>query len=117
MQAQGLPSQITTTGKLCANGHIIFIRSEANKCIGFLKIGFKKLFIRNRAGTIVEMKPLSVLDFYVDSKVQRGGHGRQLFDIMLKYQGAQPHQIAYDRPSHKLIGFLSKHFGLTKHVQ
>lgn len=94
----------------------MFIRSEANKCIGFLKIGFKKLFIRNRGGEIIEMKPLSVLDFYVDSSVQRGGHGRQLFDIMLKYQGVQPHQLAYDRPSHKLMGFLGKHFGLIKHV-
>ena len=36
---------------------------------------------------------------------------------MLKYQGAQPHQLAYDRPSFKLIGFLAKHFGLKNYVQ
>ena len=36
---------------------------------------------------------------------------------MLKYQGMQPAQFAYDRPSHKLMGFLAKHFNLIKYVQ
>jgi len=61
---------------------------------------------------MVEMKPLSVLDFFVDSSVQRGGQGRALFDIMLAYMDSKPALIAYDRPSHKLMGFLAKHFGL-----
>lgn len=63
------------------------------------------------------MKPLSVLDFFVDPSVQRGGHGRALFDIMLAYMNSKPALIAYDRPSHKLMGFLAKHFNLTSHVQ
>ena len=65
---------------------------------------------------MVEMKPLSVLDFFVDPSVQRGGHGRKLFDIMLAYMGSEPAKIAYDRPSHKLMGFLAKHFRLTSFV-
>ena len=56
-------------GKLQANGHIIFVKSQGAKCIGFLKVGYKKLFIRGRGGEMVEMKPLSVLDFYVDASV------------------------------------------------
>ena len=36
---------------------------------------------------------------------------------MLKYQGVQAAQLAYDRPSNKLMGFLAKHFNLTKYVQ
>jgi hypothetical protein len=68
-QAQRLPHPITSVGKLGANGHTLFVRSDGNKCIGFLKVGHKKLFVRNRSGTIVEMKPLSVLDFFVDSSV------------------------------------------------
>ena len=95
---------------MLANGHILFMRSEGTKCIGFLKIGEKKLFVRGRSGEINEIPPLSVLDFFVDAKVQRGGHGRQLFDTMLKSQGVEPWQLAYDRPSHKLMGFLAKHF-------
>ena len=64
-----MPSTITTLGKLKANGHIIFVKSEGNRCIGFLKVGYKKLFVRGRGGEIVEMKPLSVLDFFVDPSV------------------------------------------------
>jgi alpha-tubulin N-acetyltransferase 1 len=71
-----LPHPITSVGKLAANGHTLFIRCEGNKCIGFIKVGDKKLFIRNRSGTIVEMKPICVLDFFVDASVQRGGHGK-----------------------------------------
>ena len=48
--------------------------------------------------------------------VQRGGHGRALFDFMLKYEGVRPEKLAYDKPSEKLSGFLRKHFGLAKFV-
>ena len=112
-----MPSTITTLGKLQANSHIIFVKAQANRCIGFIKVGYKKLFVRGRGGEIVEMKPLSVLDFFVDASVQRGGHGRALFDTMLGYMNSEPALIAYDRPSHKLMGFLAKHFNLRDHVQ
>jgi alpha-tubulin N-acetyltransferase 1 len=81
--AQGLPQTITTLGKLAANGHRLYIKFEANICIGFIKVGVKKLFIRNHAGQIIEMSPLCVLDFYVHESVQRGGHGKDLFEKML----------------------------------
>lgn len=41
--------------------------------LGLLKVGVKKLFIRNDAGNIKEINPLCVLDFYVHESVQRGG--------------------------------------------
>lgn len=66
---------------------------------------------------MIEMKPLSVLDFFVDASVQRGGYGRALFDIMLTHMDSKPAMIAYDRPSHKLMGFLAKHFNLRSYVQ
>lgn len=66
---------------------------------------------------MTEMEPLAVLDFFVDPSVQRGGQGRVLFDVMLAEMKSKPALIAYDRPSHKLIGFLTKHFGLTNYVQ
>lgn len=101
---------------MIANGHTIYVKCEANRCIGFLKVGSKSLFVRNRSGTIVEMKPLCVLDFFVDASVQRGGHGKHLFDSMLSHQAIAPAKLAYDRPSPKLIGFLAKYFNLTKFV-
>jgi alpha-tubulin N-acetyltransferase 1 len=51
----------------------MYIKSESNHCIGFLKTGVKKLFIRNRAGSMIELSPKCVLDFYVHESVQRGG--------------------------------------------
>ena len=63
------------------------------------------------------MKPVWVLDFYVNEKVQRGGYGKALFDAMLEYEKQHPAKLAYDRPSPKLIGFMSKHFGLKSYVQ
>jgi alpha-tubulin N-acetyltransferase 1 len=100
-----------------ANGHILYIKYENNKCIGILKVGSKKLFVRNRSGQILELNPMSVLDFYVHESVQRGGHGKDLFEKMLSTQNVSARKLAYDRPSPKLKAFLSKHYGLKNHVQ
>ena len=54
---------------MIANGHVLFIKAEGTRCIGFLKVGEKKLFVRGRSGDINEIKPLAVLDFFVDSTV------------------------------------------------
>ena len=34
---------------------------------------------------------------------------------MLEYENLPAHKYAYDRPSPKLLGFLRKHFNLTKY--
>jgi len=75
-------------------------------------VGVKKLFVRNYQGQVIEMSPLSVLDFYVHESVQRGGHGKDLFQKMLLIEGVEPRKLAYDRPSPKLKGFLAKHYNL-----
>jgi len=81
-----------------------------------LKVGPRKLFIRGDNGAIKEIKPLCVLDFYVDHNVQRGCHGRALFEKMLEVERVRPEKLGYDRPSEKLISFLAKHYGLKKYV-
>ena len=63
-----------------------------------------------------EIKPICVLDFYVNENVQRGGHGRALFDVMLQTYRTTPERLAYDRPSNKLLGFNAKHWGLKRYV-
>jgi len=35
---------------------------------------------------------------------------------MLEYEDIQPNKIAYDKPSKKLIGFLSKHYNLNHYI-
>ena len=82
-----------------------------------LKVGPRKLFIRQNSGEIREIMPLCVLDFYVHESVQRGGHGKMLFEEMLRKENdVHPAKLAYDRPSPKLIGFLGKHYGLKSYV-
>jgi alpha-tubulin N-acetyltransferase 1 len=44
--------------------------------VGFLKMGKKKLFIRDEIGSMHEIDPLCVLDFYVHESQQRSGHGK-----------------------------------------
>ncbi|KAF9019830.1 Alpha-tubulin N-acetyltransferase 1 [Haplosporangium bisporale] len=83
---------------------------------GMLKIGEKKLFIVDKSGAMHEQVACCVLDFYVDDSCQRRGYGKLLFDYMLKVEDVEPNQIAYDRPSPKLYQFLSKHFGLDRHL-
>lgn len=41
-----------------------------------LKVGRKNLFHHDFNGTIKEVKPLCLLDFYVHESVQRTGFGR-----------------------------------------
>jgi len=52
----------------------------------------------------------------VHESVQRGGHGKALFDMMLSHENITPNKLAYDRPSEKLMAFCAKHFGLKKHI-
>jgi alpha-tubulin N-acetyltransferase 1 len=82
------------------------MKYQGSRCIGILKIGQKKLFIQNRIGQTIEITPTCVLDFYVHETVQRGGHGRHLFETMLNNQNVSPSNIAYDRPSDKFKSFL-----------
>lgn len=79
-------------------------------------MGTKKLFVRNRDGGIIEMSPLAVLDFYVHENVQRGGHGKDLYESMLKQENVEPRKLAYDRPSTKFKCFLAKHYNLKNFV-
>jgi alpha-tubulin N-acetyltransferase 1 len=52
----------------------------------------------------------------VHESVQRIGIGKILFEHMLKEEQIQPHKLAYDRPSPKLIGFLAKHYQLRDYI-
>merc|ERR1719333_1546491 len=69
-RAQGLRAAITSLEKLQSDQRI-YVLAEGSRVIGFLKVGPKKLFIEHRG--MVEMTPLSVLDFYIHESVQRGG--------------------------------------------
>ena len=111
-----MPAIITTASRLFTSDNRLYLRAEGNKVIGLLKVGVKKLFIRNELGGIKEISPLCVLDFYVHESVQRGGNGKALFEKMLEIEGVKPEKLGYDRPSEKLLAFLAKHYGLKRYV-
>ena len=116
-QAQQLNTTITSAHKFFISNHRIFIKAEQNRVLGFIKVGTKKLFLRDRNYNYHEVTPLCVLDFYVHESIQRRGIGKQLFDYMLKFEKKIPTELAYDRPSPKLISFLRKYFGLNDFIE
>jgi alpha-tubulin N-acetyltransferase 1 len=77
--AQGLNTIITTSSKFYSSNHRCYLRAEGNTVIGILKIGVKKLFVRDEQANYHEISPLCVLDFYVHESKQRGGHGKVIF--------------------------------------
>lgn len=85
-RAQKLNTTITSAHKFFVSNHRIFIKAEENKVLGFIKVGSKKLFLRDRNFNYHEVNSLCVLDFYVHESTQRRGIGKQLFDFMLKFE-------------------------------
>ncbi|XP_033950281.1 alpha-tubulin N-acetyltransferase 1 isoform X2 [Pseudochaenichthys georgianus] len=121
-KAQQLPASITSASKLQSQKHQLYLLKEGESkggrgvVVGFLKVGYKKLFLLDRQGSHVEAEPLCVLDFYIAENLQRYGYGRELFDFMLQHKKLEPVLMAYDRPSPKFLSFLAKHYCLTPSV-
>lgn len=86
-KAQGLNTIITTASKFFSSNHRIFIKAQGNKVIGFMKVGVKKLYVRDEYANYHEINPLCALDFYVHESEQRNGHGKvnTIFHIFLDY--------------------------------
>ncbi|XP_052018916.1 alpha-tubulin N-acetyltransferase 1 isoform X2 [Apodemus sylvaticus] len=122
-KAQHLPAPITSALRMQSNRHVIYILKDTSArpagkgaIIGFLKVGYKKLFVLDDREAHNEVEPLCILDFYIHESVQRHGHGRELFQYMLQKERVEPHQLAIDRPSPKLLKFLNKHYNLETTV-
>jgi alpha-tubulin N-acetyltransferase 1 len=86
------------------------------RALGFIKVGPVGLYLYDEAGAVQRLEPLCVLDFYVHESRQRGGIGRRLFEAMLAAERAEPHRLGFDRPSHKFLSFLHRHYGLVKYT-
>jgi hypothetical protein len=104
----------------CDDGQVIYLlwrkstkRENLSIIVGMLKIGRKKLYIRDMRERSYELTPICILDFYVHETLQRQGHGHHLYDFMLKSETVEPGQVAIDKPSDSLLQFMSKHYGLT----
>jgi len=116
-RAQGLSQVLTSLMRLQTHvDHRLYMLCQGRCSIGILKVGTKKLFVRNEIADMKEIEPLCVLDFYVHEKAQRSGFGKILYEHMLLNENILPHQLAYDRPSPKLLSFLANHYKLSAYV-
>ncbi|XP_070840886.1 alpha-tubulin N-acetyltransferase 1 isoform X4 [Chaetodon trifascialis] len=121
-KAQQLTAPITSTSKLQSQTHQLYLLKDGESnggrgvVVGFLKVGYKKLFLLDIQGVHIEAEPLCVLDFYIAENLQRHGYGLELFDFMLQHKNLEPVLMAYDRPSPKFLSFLAKHYCLTQSV-
>ncbi|TKS65645.1 Alpha-tubulin N-acetyltransferase 1 [Collichthys lucidus] len=121
-KAQHLPAPITSASKMQSQRHQLYLLKDGESnggrgvVVGFLKVGYKKLFLLDLQGVHIEVEPLCVLDFYIAENLQRHGYGMELFDFMLQHKNLEPVLMAYDRPSPKFLSFLAKHYCLTQSV-
>ncbi|XP_016286428.1 alpha-tubulin N-acetyltransferase 1 isoform X2 [Monodelphis domestica] len=122
-KAQHLTGPITSASRMQSNRHVMYVLKDTSArpagkgaIIGFLKVGYKKLFVLDDRGAHNEVEPLCILDFYIHESLQRHGHGLKLFQYMLEKERVEPHQLAIDRPSEKLLRFLNKHYNLETTV-
>ncbi|XP_019110339.2 alpha-tubulin N-acetyltransferase 1 isoform X6 [Larimichthys crocea] len=121
-KAQHLPAPITSASKMQSQRHQLYLLKDGESnggrgvAVGFLKVGYKKLFLLDLQGVHIEVEPLCVLDFYIAENLQRHGYGMELFDFMLQHKNLEPVLMAYDRPSPKFLSFLAKHYCLTQSV-
>ncbi|XP_077363718.1 alpha-tubulin N-acetyltransferase 1 isoform X1 [Festucalex cinctus] len=121
-KAQKLTKPITSATRLQSQHHQLYLMKDGESkggcgtIVGFLKVGYKKLFLLDQQGLHVEAEPLCVLDFFIAENLQRHGYGLELFNFMLQHKNIDPVLMAYDRPSPKLLSFLAKHYCLTQSV-
>ncbi|TPX30952.1 hypothetical protein SmJEL517_g05628 [Synchytrium microbalum] len=95
----------STTSSNRTTGH-----NNRVKVVGLIKVGQKNLYLSDTNGHLQRANPLCVLDFYVHESCQRRGYGKVLFEAMLRQERTSATRLGYDRPSHKMIGFLRRHY-------
>ena len=111
-----MPTSITSGYKFFGTDQHIYLICEKNKFIGFIKVGYKHLFIYDEIGVPIEINPLCVLDFYTYESCQRKGYGKIMFSEMLSKEKIEPKKMGFDRPSPKFLNFLNKYYGLYDYV-
>mmetsp|Transcript_4821 Transcript_4821/g.10402 ORF Transcript_4821/g.10402 Transcript_4821/m.10402 type:complete len:168 (+) Transcript_4821:102-605(+) len=117
-KAQGIKNPFTSASKLIDSDHRLHVvcNDEGTQMLGFIKIGTKHLYYYAKDGSLTEMDPLCVLDFYVHESCQRMGLGQTLINGMLNVEGVAISELAWDNPSPSSFGLLRKHYGLSEYV-
>ena len=111
-----MPTPITSGYKFFGTEQHIYLICDKTKFIGFIKVGYKHLFIYDEIGVPIEINPLCVLDFYTYESCQRKGYGKIMFNEMLSKENIEPKKMGFDRPSEKFLNFLNKYYGLKDYI-
>ena len=115
-KSQNLLVNVTTTNRFFPSDNCLIIKADKTKVLGYIKVGPKKLFLRDRICNFHERKTLCVLDFYIYDTEQRTGLGKEIFDFMLNYKNIEPGELAYDRPTLRFLAFLKRNYGLENYI-
>ena len=116
-KSQNLLVNVTTTNRFFPSDHTLIIKADKNKVLGYIKVGPKRLFLRDRICNYHERKTLCVLDFYIYDTEQRKGLGKEIFFFFLNYKKINPVELAYDRPTLRFLAFLKRNYGLENYIQ
>jgi alpha-tubulin N-acetyltransferase 1 len=117
-QIQGLLTPITSSAKLRASDHKLYILKDATAnqyrggVIGFIKTARKKLILFDAKGGKKQYEPVCILDFFIDPAYQRQGNGTKLLNYVLQREHIQSQDIAIDRPSAKCLSFFARKYNL-----
>eukprot|EP00701_Giardia_intestinalis_P000039 XP_001703863.1 Hypothetical protein GL50803_117393 [Giardia lamblia ATCC 50803] len=104
----GSPSLVTSLAFIRDSHHFLFLAVDEDQCLGILKGGIKHLFMLDSQSETREMDAMCCLDFYTHETVQRRGIGTRLFRAMGLHTHISAQGWVFDRPSPKLLAFLSK---------
>lgn len=94
----------------------IIIKAQGNKVCGFIRVGYRDIYINTLNDVLEKVNLLCVFDFYVHFSCQRCGYGKELFDKVLQIYKTDPGLMAYDKPSKAMNFFLYKHYSLNNPI-
>jgi hypothetical protein len=114
--AQGLNNPISSLERLQQScEQRVVIAYASGTAVAFLKYGTKSLYLFRPEGLMEQREVECILDFYCLEDYRGKGVSIEVFRTALNGLNRQAHNLAYDRPSKMLIGFMRKHYGLVNH--
>lgn len=107
-KARGLSQVITSSVKLTKN-HMLYIKIQSGKVIGFAKVQrHKKLFKPDGLGGMQEIKITAIVDFFIHPNYEGQGHGKQLFEHVIKSEYFPNNNIGFYKITNTMIKFLNR---------
>ena len=95
----------------------LIIKAKGNTVFGFIRVGYKDIYINTLNDVLENINLLCVFDFFVHFTCQRMGYGRELFDKVLELFKVEPSMMAYDKPSQAMNNFMYKHYSLKNPIE